>query len=162
MSVVAQICYSLQFVYEEKILSQNEIQPLQTVGLEGFYGLIIMSILLVPLAYIDAGSELWSSSHSPPYVLEDPIDGFIQLGNSKLLLVLFCAYTVAISFKLYGGVAVIKEFGATTRIVLDVSTSLIVWGISLSTGWEQFQYIELIGLFVMIAGIFAYNWKRDD
>ena len=97
-----------------------------------------------------------------PYVLEDPIDGFIQLGNSKLLLVLFCACTVSSSFKLYGGFAVIKDFGATTRIVLEVTTSVIVWAINLSTGWEQFKYIKLIELFVMTAGIFAYNWKRDD
>ena len=66
------------------------------------------------------------------------------------------------SLKLYGDVALIKELGATTRSVLEVSTSVIVWAISLSIGWEQFQYIKLIGLFVMIAGIFAFNWKRDD
>ena len=159
MVVVAQIFMSFQFVYEEKVLNCYEIEPLQAVGWEGFYGLAIMTILLVPLSYIDTGSCSWSNSPFPPWTLEDPIDGFIQLSNSGLLLFLFCSCIVFVSFYMYGSIAVTKEFSATTRMVLESTRAIIVWMISLGVGWQHFQYLQLIGFCIMTVGIFFYNYK---
>ena len=159
MIVGAQIFMSFQFVYEEKVLSSYDIAPLQAVGWEGLYGLIIMSVLLVPLSYIDLGSCIFSNSPSPPWTLEDPIDGFIQLGNNGLLLFLFCFYVVLVAFYMYESIAVTKEFNATTRMVLESTRSVIVWIVSVCVGWQHFQYLQLIGFCVMTIGIFLYNYK---
>jgi len=159
MIVAAQIFMSFQFVYEEKVSSSYDIAPLQAVGWEGLYGLIIMSILLVPLSYIDLGSWIFSNSPSPPWTLEDPVDGFIQLGNNGLLLFLFCFYVVLVAFYMYGSIAVTKEFNATTRMVLESTRSVIVWVVSVCVGWQHFQYLQLIGFCVMTIGIFLYNYK---
>lgn len=159
MIVVAQIFMSFQFVYEEKVLSSYTIAPLQAVGWEGLYGLIIMSILLIPLSYINLGSCIFSNSPTPPWTLEDPIDGFIQLGNNGLLLFLFCSYVLLVAFYMYGSIAVTKRFNATTRMVLESSRSVIVWVVSLCVGWQHFQYLQLIGFCVMTIGIFLYNYK---
>ena len=123
---------------------------------------MIMSVLLVPLSYIDIGSCIFSNSPSPPWNLEDPIDGFIQLGNNRLLLLLFCTYIFLVAFYMYGSIAVTKEFNATTRMVLESSRSLIVWVVSLCVGWQQFQYLRLIGFCVMTSGIFLYNYRWED
>ena len=40
--VAAQIFLSIQFVYEEKVLSSYDIEPLQIAGWEGFYGITAM------------------------------------------------------------------------------------------------------------------------
>ena len=48
--VSAQIFLSAKFVYEEKVLSCYNIKPLQVIGWEGFYGLIGIAILLLPLS----------------------------------------------------------------------------------------------------------------
>ena len=65
--VSAQIFLSAKFVYEEKVLSCYNIKPLQVIGWEGFYGLIGMAILLLPLSLIDTGSCEWSNSPTPPW-----------------------------------------------------------------------------------------------
>ena len=158
MVVVAKIFHSLQFVYEENIFNQYEVEPLQMVGWEGFYGLIIMSILLLPLSYIPAGSQRWSSSPSAPWNLEDPIDGFIQIGNNRTLLFLLGGFAVSISCKMYGGAAVTKELGATTRMVLVTMAPIVVWVISLVAAWEHFQLLELIGFLIVTAGIYLYKY----
>ena len=157
--VAAQIFLSAQFVYEEKMLSSYDIEPLQAVGWEGFYGLIIMSIVLVPLSYINTGSCLWSNSPSSPWTLEDPIDGFIQLRNNYLLLGLFCGYVMLVPFYVYSHIAVTKEFSATTTIVLESSRAILVWMISLYVGWQDFQYLQLIGFVISTIGIFLYNYE---
>ena len=53
MVVAAQIFFSFQFVYEEKLLNSYDVAPLQMVGWEGLYGLMIMSFVLATLSYID-------------------------------------------------------------------------------------------------------------
>ena len=159
MVVAAQIFMSFQFVYEEKVLSSYDIAPLQAVGWEGLYGLIIMSVVLVPLSYIDIGTCTLSNSPSPPWTLENPIDGFIQLGNNGLLLFLFCSYVLLVAFYMYGSIAVTKEFNATTRMVLESTRSVIVWIVSLCVGWQHFQYLQLVGFCILTSGIFLYNYK---
>ena len=159
--VCSQLISSIQFVYTEKVLSQYSIHPLEAVGWEGFYGLIIMSLLLVPLSYIQVPC-LWSNSPSPPWTLEDPIDGFVQLGNNKLLIFAFCAYIFAVAFYVYGGISVTKEFSATTKMVFDAIKSVTVWIASLCIGWERFKYLQLIGFITITAGVFSYNFFRNE
>ena len=58
MILAAQGFLSIQFVYEEKLMNTYDIVPLQAVGWEGIYGLMIISVLLVPLSYIDIGESI--------------------------------------------------------------------------------------------------------
>ena len=92
--VAAQIFLSLQFVYEEKVLALYEIEPLQVVGWEGFYGLMAISMVLVPLNVIDTGSCLWSNSPTFPWTVDDAMDGFIQIMNNRMLLASLCLSVV--------------------------------------------------------------------
>ena len=48
----AQIFLSAQFVYEEKVLSSYDIDPLQLAGWEGFYGLLAMAVMMIPLSLL--------------------------------------------------------------------------------------------------------------
>ena len=157
MVVAAQIFFSFQFVYEEKLLNTYDITPLQMVGWEGLYGLTIMSVVLALLSYIDIGSCLFSSSPSPPWTLADPIDGFVQLGNNQLLLFLFCSHLLLVPFNMYASISVTKEFNATTRMVFESIKCVIVWIVSLCVEWQQFQSLQLIGFFIMTGGILMYN-----
>ena len=160
MVVAAQIFYSFQFVYEEMLLSSYDIAPLQMVGWEGLYGLIIMLVMLVLLSYIDTGTCVFSSSPSPPWKLADPMDGFVQLGNNGQLLILFCSSVLLVPFKMSASIAVTKEFNATTRMVFESIKCVIVWIVSLCVGWQHFQYLQLIGFCITTSGIFIYN--HDD
>ena len=155
--ICSQLISSVQLVYAEKILRQYSIHPLEAVGWEGFYGLIIMSALLVPLSYIQVPCS-WSNSPSPPWTIEDPIDGFVQLGNNGLLIFELSAYLVAVGLYSYGIFSVTKEFSATTKMVFDAIKAVTVWITSLCIGWETFNYLQLIGFIIIMAGVSSYNF----
>jgi len=63
--IVAQIIVSIQMVYEEKVLSQYAIAPLQAVGSEGFFGFVLMTICLIAFAFIPTNSIDWGHSSIP-------------------------------------------------------------------------------------------------
>ena len=46
---------------------------------------------------------------------------------------------------------------ATTRMVLDSCRTLIIWGVSLGIGWQEFQYLQLIGFALLVFGMCIYS-----
>lgn len=108
-----------------------------------------MSICLVIFYFIPVQQPMWSYDPTPPYSLEDSIDGFIQLGNNPLLLVAIMGTIFSIAFFNYAGQTVTKELSATTRMVLDSVRTLVIWAFSISIGWQKFQYLQ-VGLIIMM------------
>ena len=157
--VAAQIFLSMQFVYEEKILSLYDIEPLQIVGWEGFYGIMAMTFVILPLNIIDTGSCRWSNSPTPPWTVDDAMDGLIQITNNKILVASLCFSVVLDVLYFYAATSVTNEFSATTRMVLESFRALLVWVVSLYLGWESFKYLQLIGFSITTFAIFSYSWK---
>jgi len=155
--VCAQVVVSFQMVYEEKILTKYDIAPLQAVGWEGFWGFLGMSLCLVIFYFVPVQQALWSYDPTPPYNLEDSIDGFIQLGNNPLLLVAILGTIFSIAFFNYAGQTVTKELSATNRMVLDSVRTLVIWLFSISIGWQKFQYLQVIGFIILLTGMSLYN-----
>jgi hypothetical protein len=54
---MAQIIVAIQMVTEQKFLTQYDVPPLMAVGLEGLYGLVIISVLMVPMYFIHVPGE---------------------------------------------------------------------------------------------------------
>ena len=77
-----------------------------------------MVFILIGFAYIEVG-ETWG--YGPNYTLEDPIDGFIQMGNNYLLIISVLMTIVSIAFFNYAGVFITKELNATTRLLFKRS-----------------------------------------
>lgn len=151
--ILAQIIVATQMVIEQKLLEKYSVPAMLCVGLEGFFGFITLGALLFAFYYIPAGVF----GNNPRGVLEDSLDGFIQLGNNKLLLVPILGNILSIAFFNFAGVSVTKELSATTRMVLDSVRTLTVWVFSLAIGWQPFQYLQPIGFVVLIIGMFLYN-----
>jgi hypothetical protein len=117
----------------------------------------------------------------PRYVLEDAIDGFVQLGNNPLLVVafvgkhgddkfsvkysliylitnfIFLGTILSIAFFNFAGVSVTKELSATTRMVLDSVRTLVIWLVSLAVLWQDFNYLQVIGFILLLIGMCLYN-----
>ena len=157
--VAAQIFLSIQFVYEEKVLSSYDIEPLQIAGWEGFYGIMAMFFVILPLNIIDTGSCRWSNSPTPPWTVDDAMDGIIQITNNKILVASLCFSVVLDVLYFYAATSVTNEFSATTRMVLESFRALLVWVVSLYLGWESFKYLQLIGFSITTFAIFSYSWK---
>jgi len=155
--IIAQVIVSFQMVYEEKVLSNYAIAPLQAVGSEGFFGFVLMILALVGFAYIPTDSLDWGHSPMKPYYLEDAHDGLYQLFHNGLLLFSFLMTVFSIAFFNFAGITVTKELSATTRMVLDSVRTLVIWAFSLAVGWQSFQYLQPIGFVVLLVGMCLYN-----
>ena len=64
---------------------------------------------------------------------------------------------VFLAFFNFAGISVTKEMSATTRMVLDSVRTLVIWGVSLGVGWQKFQFLQLIGFLILVAGMCVYN-----
>ncbi len=53
--------------------------------------------------------------------------------------------------------SVTKEMSATTRMVLDSVRTLTIWIYSMLVGWEDFQYLQVVGFVFLLNGTFIYN-----
>ncbi|XP_023209924.1 patched domain-containing protein 3-like [Centruroides sculpturatus] len=152
--VIAQIITATQMVIEEKFVSKNNVPPLQAVGWEGFFGFIILSILLVPMYYIPVGKNFF---HNPKGNLEDAIDGFYQIANSWQVCLGVCGTVISIAFFNFAGISVTKEISATTRMVLDSIRTLVVWICGMLLFHEKFGWLQLVGFLILLVGMCLYN-----
>ncbi|XP_051954089.1 solute carrier family 35 member F6-like [Xyrauchen texanus] len=151
--IMAQIIVAVQMVLEEKFVYKHNVHPLKAVGTEGLFGFVILSILLIPMFYINVGSF----ADNPRHVLEDALDAFCQIGHKPLIFLALLGNTVSIAFFNFAGISVTKEISATTRMVLDSLRTLVIWVVSLALGWEVFHGLQILGFIILLMGTALYN-----
>lgn len=78
----------------------------------------------------------------------------LQIIINLLMCFTFSGTIFSISFFNFAGISVTKQISATTRTVLDSIRTLIIWLFSLAVGWQDFSYIQMMGFFVLILGMF--------
>ena len=152
--IMAQVIAATQMVVEEKFVSSRNVCALEAVGWEGFFGMSIMSLLLIPFYYIHVGNDIFNN---PGGQIEDAIDAFVQIGNNWQVATGVIGTIISISFFNFSGISVTKEMSATTRTVLDSIRTFVIWAFSLAIGWQPFSWIQLLGFFVLMLGMFLYN-----
>jgi len=153
--VMAQIIASVQMVYEEKFVGKLDVNPLLVVGMEGFFGFIVLSLLSIPMYWINAGPQF--GLQFPDYRLEDMPDAFPMMANSWQITAGMVGMVLSIAFFNWAGVSVTKQISATTRMVLDSCRTLIIWVVSLGLQWQTFGWLQVVGFVVLTIGIFIYN-----
>ncbi|KAA6321340.1 MAG: Solute carrier family 35 member, partial [Streblomastix strix] len=110
LMLVAQMCSSFQYVIEEKLMLKQHYDPTLALGIEGIIGSVLMIILLIIFQLIP-GKSVGS--------VENTLDSFVQLGNSKLLIGLFCTYTISAFLFLSSGIQVTKRLTSLHRVLLS-------------------------------------------
>ena len=124
-------------------MKKYDVAPLQAIGWEGFFGFTVLASLLAAFAHIETNSKVWGHSPLPPNYLEDPLDALTQLRNNDELLGAFLGAAVSICVFQVVGISVTKAMSATTRVVLDMSRTIFVWGISLAIRWQSFHFLQV-------------------
>lgn len=152
--ILAQIITASQMVFEERFVAGLDIPALQAVGWEGFFGFFVLSILLVPMYFIQVPSKF---TNNPRGVMEDAIDAFYMIKNNHLLMVPISGTIISIAFFNFAGISVTKEMSATTRMVLDSVRTMVIWAFSLAIGWQQFHYLQVFGFVSLLFGMCVYN-----
>lgn len=151
--IMAQIIVAIQMVLEEKFVYKHNMHPLRAVGTEGLFGFVILSLFLVPMYYIPAGSF----SGNPRGTLEDALDAFCQVGRQPLIALALLGNITSIAFFNFAGISVTKELSATTRMVLDSLRTVVIWALSLALGWEVFHPLQILGFLILLTGTALYN-----
>ncbi|XP_053877739.1 solute carrier family 35 member F6 [Malaclemys terrapin pileata] len=151
--IMAQVIVAIQMVLEEKFIYKHDVHPLRAVGTEGFFGFVILSLLLIPMYYIPAGNF----GGNPRQVLEDTLDAFCQIGRQPLIALALAGNISSIAFFNFAGISVTKEISATTRMVLDSLRTVVIWAVSLAVGWETFHGLEILGFLILLTGAALYN-----
>ncbi|KAI6227951.1 UAA transporter family protein [Aphelenchoides besseyi] len=152
--IMAQIIGAVQMVTEQMFLERYDVPPLLAVGLEGLFGMIILSFLMIPMYWIRVPEAF---STDPEHRMENVIDAFKEIGENPMIAVALMGTIVSIAFFNFAGVSVTKRLSATSRMVLDSVRTLVIWILSIPLFHEKFIPLQLLGFAFLILGMFIYN-----
>jgi multidrug transporter EmrE-like cation transporter len=161
--LVAQAVQSFQVTAQEKLLEKFGTPGLRLVGLEGTFGCILLSLLLIPMNYVDISGlpienvrdAVVQIQNSPSELPTGHPNWHLPVGNA--LAVAIGGNIVSIAFFNVAGISITKVLSASHRMVLDSMRTCVVWGVALLLGWETFHLVQLIGFVIMLIGTAAYN-----
>lgn len=161
--LLAQVVQSFQVVLQEKFITTYGTPALRLVGLEGIFGGIMLSVLLVPMYFIEIeGYPIENAPDAWRQILNSPSelptghkDWHLPVGNALFVAVLGNVFSIA--FFNYFGINITRVLSGAHRMVLDSMRTFVVWGVSLCLYWEKFQLLQLIGFLVMLFGTATYN-----
>ncbi|KAI6194195.1 UAA transporter family protein [Aphelenchoides besseyi] len=152
--IMAQIIGAVQMVTEQMFLERYDVPPLLAVGLEGLFGMVILSFLMIPMYWIRVPEAF---STDPEHRMENVIDAFKEIGENPMIAVALMGTIVSIAFFNFAGVSVTKRLSATSRMVLDSVRTLVIWILSIPLFHEKFIPLQLLGFAFLILGMFIYN-----
>lgn len=142
LCLTAQVFQASMLVYEEKIMSQYVIPPLRVVGMEGACGIVlgIMLLLVLNASGVESTPEaVYQMSHSTPL--------FLAIIGSICSIAVFN----------FSGVTVTQQASAVARSTIDVSRTILIWGVELALGWNAFNGLQLVGFIFVATGTLLYN-----
>ena len=104
--IVAQLVVATQMVVEEKFLGQYDLPALKVVGLEGLFGFLMLSVLLVVMYFVPSPQFLCDGTTPGQDCsrFEDTYDAFVNMKNSwKVTIFLYVEVVVAWADSAIGG-----------------------------------------------------------
>jgi len=144
-----------QFIVEEKLLSGYYLDPFLVVGLEGFWGVCIWSILLPIFQTVRECTLPVCDPRTGR--LEDTSAALSEWGAHHVLILQSGFIVVSIASFNATGVSITKYATAAQRSTVDTSRTLLIWIVSLFLKWEPFIWQEVVGFLLLVGGTFIYN-----
>jgi len=165
MMLLSLLFTGVQFIVEELLLNKYTINPLKVVGLEGMWGSIFYTVILIVLQQIHCDNffgkvDVCSLNNYNEWRVEDTLFSLRQMINNKALFALVVAATFSIAFYNFFGVSVTKHASSAQRAVVDNLRTIVIWIFFLivpSTIKEQFIWLQLIGFIGLVLGTLIYN-----
>jgi len=155
--VVAQLVQASQIVVEEFLLKHAKADPFLIVGAEGFWGLLITSIIFLPIFQV---ADVKGFS-------EDTIESLYMVTHNWQLIFTVFIYMMVIMGLNATAMMVTQQFTAVHRTILEATRTLCIWVVNLfiyycisnnfGEVWTKWSWIELLGFVVLLGGMFIYN-----
>eukprot|EP01130_Rhizamoeba_saxonica_P011292 TRINITY_DN4686_c0_g2_i2.p1 TRINITY_DN4686_c0_g2~~TRINITY_DN4686_c0_g2_i2.p1 ORF type:complete len:358 (+),score=54.60 TRINITY_DN4686_c0_g2_i2:106-1179(+) len=178
--ICAQIISASQMVVEEKFLDGTGYEPLNVVFMEGFWGLVIMSVIILPVVYFTPsgtpvyaplnfnGTAKYPTNEAVNIYHDNARDALYQIMNFKPLMGFNIIYFSSIAFFNFFGLSVTQQLSAVHRTLIDACRTIFVWGVSLflyyGAGLEDYgekidiySLIQGGGFIFLVLGTFIYN-----
>mmetsp|Transcript_13743 Transcript_13743/g.31132 ORF Transcript_13743/g.31132 Transcript_13743/m.31132 type:complete len:399 (-) Transcript_13743:52-1248(-) len=163
MSLVlcAQVVQAAQIVAEEWLMKDVDLPGMQIIGLEGFWGTLIMVLFIYPALYALPGSD---RGH-----LEDPFDTYTMLLNSPQLMHCICVYLFSCATFNASGIAVSGALSSVHRMMFDASRTMVIWSVGLAVHYfydpscpfgevlTPYSGLQLGAFFVIVTGQAIYG-----
>ncbi|WAR19076.1 S35F6-like protein [Mya arenaria] len=161
----SQIVSASQMVIEETFLKGRCLHPLHVVGLEGSFGVVLMSLVVLPAMYFIPGSDVQDK-------YENSVDALYQISNSPRLLLFCLFYLSSIAFYNYFGLAVTRSLTAVHRTLIDACRTIMVWGLDMLIYYaldknfgepfdKTYGLLQIDGFLFLLIGTGLYNQLLD-
>lgn len=151
--ISAQLFYGAQMILQEKWIADHKLNPLQVVGWEGFWGVLVCAIVLLPLfQHISCSGHMCINGK-----VEDSIQAFGQIDLHKVLILYIVLWMFSVSLFNTFGVYITKFTSATHRTTIQSCQVLSVWVVSIFLGWENFMWGQLFGFVLVAGGTLVFN-----
>lgn len=128
------------------------------VGIEGMWGILIYSIILLPIANFVNDPF---TNEDPKPKMEDTVAWAYRLAHSGPLVALHLVYLIFVLVFNFSGMEVTQHVNASSRATFDAIRTIIVWIISFIAGWEVWHNIatpvKFIGFVLVTLSVLIYN-----
>ncbi|KAL4512017.1 hypothetical protein ABPG72_005019 [Tetrahymena utriculariae] len=147
-----------QLVFEELLFKKYYLHPLEVVGWEGFWGIIISLIGLALFSNIPCISN---AQQCPDGKMENVPQFFESVfnlnGSDQPTLIIMIFLSMFFMMMLNGfSLTVTKYAGCLTRTVVTAVAPFIVWMFTISIGWDDFNYGQFAGYTILSVGALIY------
>lgn len=161
------------YAYEQFLLKKHSINPMQMVGYEGIFGLILITIITTILSFIPChfGEKTCVFDSEDQPFIELPFVFFKELFDHIELLIMVIAGLSLLAVYNLNGLRITKMFDALTRSLLNITKTSAVWVVGIiitiiANGNEDFKIeslnvgvnlVKAVGFSVIIVGTMIYN-----
>lgn len=126
--IMAQIIVAIQMVTEQVFLERYDVPPLLAVGLEGLFGMVVLSFAMIPMYFIRVPSPF---SDDPDHRLENVFLAFRQIHKEPMIGMALMCTIISIAFFNFAGVSVTKRLSVravySNQPLLEYSRPRLEW-----------------------------------
>lgn len=157
----AQVVQAAQIIAEEFLMKSVDLPPLSIIGWEGFWGTLMMIVIVYPVLYVLPGSDL---GH-----MEDFFDTLEMIRNSTTLATVIAVFFFSCASFNATGIAVTAALSGVHRMMLDASRTLLIWGFGLFVHYRidptspfgetlsDYSGLQLVGFTILVLGQAVYG-----
>jgi len=140
--LTGELCLAVKIVMEERYFGKYPLEPLELVGYEGLFGIVMTAAVLLALEHLrmERTSEAW-------YMMQ----------SSAWVSVPVCAAACTIALFNWAGGVITKYASAVARSTIDVSRTVIIWAVELMLLWNVFSAMQCAGFLILVCGTLTYN-----
>jgi len=149
-----------QYVFEEVMMKNNAAHPLLVVGMEGFWGTVLMPIFIFPITYYLPGPDGGS--------LENIGDSWVMIKNSPTVMWVLIIFIINVFFYNVFCCYVTYLLSAVWHAILDNFRPVTVWTTDLlfyyvffhgafGETWTRWSWLQLGGMFMLFFGTAVFD-----